>query len=99
VVSDVVRGIRVDASPYGAAIKGLYAPSGELPVAGPQLWGLGNLLLLADRPGEALKAFEKYRSGAGSGEMRGANEGVARGMRAEDGTVGRGDGYIEGLSR
>ncbi|MGN6368096.1 MAG: hypothetical protein ACTHN5_07545 [Phycisphaerae bacterium] len=99
VVSDVVRVIRVDASPFEAGIKGLYAPSGELPLWGPQLMGLGNLLLVADRPGEALKVFEKYKSGAGARELRGANEGVARAMRAEDGTVGRGNGYILGLKR
>ena len=99
VVSDVVRVIRVDASPYEAAIKGLHLPSGELPIGGPQWVGWGNLLLLADRPGEALAVFEKYKAGAGSGEMRGANEGIARAMRAEDGTVGRANGFIQGLGK
>ena len=93
VVSLVVRGIRVDASPYDAAIKGLYLPSGELPVGGPQLVGLGNLLLLADRPGEALTVFEKYKSGAGTGgrcggPMRGWLGPFGRRMRRLGGQMG-----------
>lgn len=62
-----------------------------------ELLGVGNLLLLADRPKEAAALFDRFWRTADYPNLLAAHEAVARGMRAEDGTIGRANGYLRSL--
>lgn len=57
----------------------------------------GNLLLLADQPKDAKKVFEKAYALATDKSLALATEGMARAMRAEDGTVGRANAWVLSL--
>jgi hypothetical protein len=60
----------------------------------------GNLLLLADEPGKALPVFiEACTLARGEKNIRDAIEGVARDMRAQDGSVARANVFITSLQQ
>jgi hypothetical protein len=94
VASDsVLKTIHIDSQPYEANI-------GELRAMRPSYLNrtrLGNLLLLADRPTEARRAFEEALPLAKTEQLPAAVEGIARAIRAEDGTVARANAYILSL--
>ncbi len=58
----------------------------------------GNLLLLMDRPKEAKAAFERAAMLAADKQASTAAEGVARSIKAEDGTIGRANAYVQGVN-
>jgi hypothetical protein len=61
------------------------------------LQGQGNLLLLAGRPKDAAKVFEKAYALASDKNLPAATEAVARAMRAQDSSVGRANTWILSL--
>jgi hypothetical protein len=89
--SSVLDSVRIDGSPYAAAIQ-RYTGTDYA-----SLVSLGNLLLLADRPKEVRAAFEKAYAVAKDKRLAGATEGIARCMRAEDGTTGRANAWVLSL--
>ncbi|HYO09864.1 MAG TPA: hypothetical protein VER17_12910 [Tepidisphaeraceae bacterium] len=90
---NVLNQFKIDPSPYEARIKAYQAA----PTSFVNLIGRGNLLLLAGRPDEAQQAFEAAAKLATPRQLETAIEGVARSMRAQDGTVGRANAYILSL--
>jgi len=92
--SAVLPQIKVDATPYEAAVKDIVDGDYDSQMR------LGNLLLLTDKPKEAKVAFETAlalsmdKQGAAST----AAEGVARSIRAQDGTVGRANAFAMSVS-
>jgi tetratricopeptide (TPR) repeat protein len=85
--------VHVDAQQYDKAIAAC-----ELNADGfVGLIGKGNFLLLADRPKEAHKVFDKAYALSSDKNLAVASEAVARSMRAEDGTVGRANEWILSL--
>jgi hypothetical protein len=81
--------IKVDPKPLATALdqaRDRRGPKGML--------GLGNLLLLADQPDEALHVFKKaYAAGIGDDETA-AIDGIARAMRAQSGSTGKANAYL-----
>jgi len=57
----------------------------------------GNLLLLANQPGEARLVFERAYAEALEIQLPQATENLARCMKAQDGTIGRANGWIISL--
>lgn len=89
----ILSAIRIDPKPYEQALASI-----ELDDSGfATLLAKGNLLLLADRPKEAKKFFDKAYALATDRNLVLATESVARAMRAEDGTVGRANNWILSL--
>ena len=92
--SAVLPQIKVDATPYEAAVKDIVDGDYDSQMR------LGNLLLLTDKPKEAKVAFETAlalsmdKQGAAST----AAEGVARSIRAHDGTVCRANAFAMSVS-
>ena len=84
----VLAGIKIDGTPYDAALQ-QYAGEDY-----GNLVSRGNLLLLADRPKEARAAFEKAYALASDKDLATASESIARRMRAEDGTIGRANAWV-----
>ena len=80
--------IRIDAVVYQAAIQRTSKDDYRSQVA------KGNLLLLAGRTQEAKALFEKMAQHSGYLDC---HENVARAIRAEDGTIGRANGYLLAL--
>jgi tetratricopeptide (TPR) repeat protein len=91
--SSILDRIKVDSTAYDAAIQ-QYAGEDY-----GSLVSRGNLLLLADRPKEARAAFEKAYALASDKDLATATEGIARCMRAEDGTIGRANAWLLSLRR
>lgn len=87
--SSVLDTIKVDGSPYAAAIQQLSEATDYL-----NLLSLGNLLLLSDRPREARVAFEQAYAMATEKKLPEASESIARCIRAEDGTIGRANAWV-----
>jgi len=85
----VLAGIKVDPKPYEEAIKAL-----ELQGDFGSLVQRGNLLLVADRPAEAKEVFEEAYEVAGDGDVANASECLARAMKAQDGGIGRANGFV-----
>jgi tetratricopeptide (TPR) repeat protein len=63
----------------------------------PAMFGRGNLLLLAGRPADARRIFDKAYALASDKNLAAAAESIARTIRAEDGTVGRANAWIMSL--
>lgn len=100
VTSPMMLSFRADsttAEAWNGAIAGLKGPTGGLPASVPDLLAVGNLELLAGRPGRAKAAFLRMQMAAEAENLRLANEAVARAMKAEDGSVGRANGYAVSL--
>ena len=57
----------------------------------------GNLLLLADQPGEARLVFERAYAEAADGQLAVATENLARCMKAQDGAIGRANAWVLAL--
>jgi len=83
--SSLVLDIPIDGSPYGQKIEQMVSDDEQT------LLGKGNLLLLAGRPKEARTVFQSLVDAGGDKNL---NTNVARAIRAEDGTVGRANGYM-----
>jgi tetratricopeptide (TPR) repeat protein len=90
-VSVVLAGIKVDARPYEEAI------GRQTQEEYYSFVGLGNLLLLADKPREARAAFERAYAVAAERDLPAATGNIAKAMKAEDGTIGRANGWILSL--
>lgn len=80
--------VKVDAGPYQETI------DTQLRRDSPYWFGLGNLYLLADQSKKAEAAFQQFMDWAKLPELGPAMEGVARSIRAQDGTVGRANRWI-----
>jgi hypothetical protein len=61
------------------------------------LTGQGNLLLLQDKPRDALQAFERAYRAASKQQLVQATENVARAIRAEDGSIARANAWLLAL--
>jgi hypothetical protein len=85
--SPVLDSIKVDDKPYREALARFPGEDAT------NLMARGNLLLLADRPGEAWPIFERMYSLSGVDIVE-ASESLARCMKAEDGTIGRANAWI-----
>jgi hypothetical protein len=90
---NILTTIKVDGSLWESKIESLQGAS----VSYVSLTGLGNLLLLADRPAEARKAFEHAVDLADSKTITAAVANVARALRAEHGSIGPANAYIVAL--
>jgi len=86
---DILAGIAIDPQPYEAAIEKL-RDRGDY----DSLYGLGNLLLLAGRTKEAEEVFERVYKIAPPKETAYATEGLAKAMKAADGSIGRCNAFI-----
>ncbi len=94
-VSTVMREIKVDVKPYAAAIARYDA--GRYMIQTNErgaLMAQANLLLLADRPGEAKALMLRMREIAVEESRYIAEENVARAIKAEDGTIGRANAWL-----
>ena len=87
--------IKVDGHPYDAALQ--RAAAG--PITYKSLRTQGDLLLMADRPKDARKAFETAADLAPQDSLSNAIQSIARSIRAEDGSVGRANAYILSLRK
>lgn len=88
---NVLETITVPMQPYEKAVLAKLASEDFV-----SLIGRGNLLLLADRPKEALKYFESAQSIAkGPSQTSTAIEAIAREIRAESGAVGPANDYVK----
>lgn len=85
--SAVLDSIKVDAKVYREALAKFPGEDAT------NLLARGNLLLLADHPGEAWAIFERMYS-LGGVDIVEASESLARCMKAEDGTIGRANAWI-----
>ena len=85
----VLASIKVDPKPYEEAIKAL-----EVQGDFGSLVQRGNLLLIADRPAEAKEVFEEAYEVAGDSDVANASECLARAMKAQDGGIGRANGFV-----
>jgi hypothetical protein len=90
-----VLGIAIDATPYKATLRKF-----SLRTAFKDRVNYGNLLLAAGKCGEAEKVYrELYELAATQEELDTAVEGVARSLRAEDGSLGRANAWLAGLQK
>jgi hypothetical protein len=80
--------VKVDPEPYENALK---REQGESFGA---LTATGNLLLLSDKPEEAMRVFEKAYVIASEDQLTTAAESLARAMKAIDGTIGRANAFV-----
>ena len=88
----VLASIKVDAEPFKAAIDAIDA--WEL----KETYEKATLLLLADRAKEARELMQKaYDMATTPGDLNTTTEGVARAMRAEDGSVARANQWLTSL--
>ncbi|MFI5382458.1 MAG: hypothetical protein ACHRHE_24440, partial [Tepidisphaerales bacterium] len=85
--SSVLDSIKIDPKRYDEAIARFAGEDGQA------LMSRGNLLLLADKPKEAKPIFDRMYS-LSSVELVEASEALARQMKAEDGTIGRANGWV-----
>jgi hypothetical protein len=89
---NILKSIKIDASPYEEVLARL--PNST---SFRDLMARGNLLLLADRPSDALASFELAYDLAKHKDLAVATEGIARAIRAQDGSVGRANAYVVSL--
>jgi tetratricopeptide (TPR) repeat protein len=80
--------VKVNPKPYERAIQ---RESGEDFGA---LTATGNLMLLSDKPREAMQVFEKAYAIAPDDRLAYATENLARAMKAVDGTIGRANAFV-----
>jgi hypothetical protein len=95
----MLQSVTVDATPYNDAINKWNAKS---TISGKfyDYFPYGNLLLLADRGQDAQKVFTQlYQLATTQDELNDAAEGIARSMRAEDGTVFRANAWLLSLQK
>jgi hypothetical protein len=85
VVSQIIASIPIDATQYQESID---------QIIGSAQKSKGNLLLLAGRPAEAQKVFEKMLSTVDESDIMACHEDIARAIRAQDGTIGRANAYL-----
>lgn len=90
--ASILAEIHVDAGPYEKRLAQLERHGDYA-----SLYARGNLLLLADRPQEAMKVFREAYSLAPKANLVAATEAMARAMKAEDGRTGRADAWILSL--
>jgi hypothetical protein len=57
----------------------------------------GNLLLMADRPNEAMGIFERAYALAIEWQVTQASESIGRCLRAQDGTIGRANAWVQSI--
>lgn len=85
----ILAGIEIDPKPFAKAIEDRKKGATDF----NSLYSLGNLLLLSGRVTEARDAFEKAYAVAPPTEMNYASEGLAKLIKAEDGSVGRANAW------
>ena len=85
--SGLLATVVVDATAYKAAIDKIKSDNDR------DLLAKGNLLLLMDRPKEAKAVFERIHHSDDASSLS-FHESVARAIRADDGNVGRANGYL-----
>jgi hypothetical protein len=96
--SPTLQKIPVNPGPYQPAIHKFLLPSGDLPLNFQDLLAVGNLYLLADQPADALNAFRHLQKLATPDQLRTANDGLARALRAQDGTPARANAFARTLA-
>lgn len=87
----VMGSIKVDGKKYEEAVEFWTGEDYQSLVA------RGNLLLMADKAKEAKVLFERAYAMAGEKDLGAATENIARQMKAEDGTIGRANGWVLSL--
>jgi hypothetical protein len=88
--SALMQSIKVDAAPYEAALAKMTDDTSTKAITRHVL-----LLLVADKPKDALTAAKQALAIAGEAkELAAANELIARCYKAQDGTIGRANGWI-----
>lgn len=87
--SAVLAAIQVDGAEYAQLLKELGSDE-----AAEALIARGNLLLLADRGAEALAVFQQAYTIAPAKQLAQVSEGIARALRAADGTLGRANAFV-----
>ena len=90
----VLASIKIDPSPW---LAGLKARKAKNPVA--DAMAEGNLMLLADRPEAARKAFITARDLSQGRPRNLAIEGIARSIRAADGATGRANAFMQSAAK
>jgi tetratricopeptide (TPR) repeat protein len=86
----ILAGIQIDPKPFEKAIE---ERKQKAATDFNSLYSIGNLLLLSGRVKEARDAFEKAFAVAPPTELNYAAEGLAKLIKAEDGTVGRANAW------
>ena len=90
----MLSGIKVEAAAY------LTRAWGRLGQSYYDLMGRGDLLLLADRPREAIKYFREVAAMANNQrDFLFDESNVCRAMKAEDGTIGRANAHLLAVVR
>ncbi len=84
----VLSTIKLDPKPFETAINNQFLESFE------SLTARGNLLLLSDKPKEAMDFFERAYSVCNEDRLAPATENIARCLRAQDGSIGRSNAWI-----
>lgn len=87
----VLDSIKVDPKPYHELLATLHEENFQ------GLMARGNLHLMADEVAKAKEIFERMYSVASHGELLDASEALARCLRAEDGTIGRANAWIQSI--
>lgn len=91
--SPILKTVKVEDSPFASAIAAL----ADKPNFGDRV-GYGNLLLVADKPAEAEAVFRELFLGADTNEEYVmASEGLAKALRAKDGTVARSNAFLASI--
>jgi len=87
----VLSTVQVDPGPFEQAIES--NPGGNY----EQLAAKGNLLLLVDKPKDALQIFLQAIDSADERHLGEAFENVARAIRAQSGSIGAANAYLQGI--
>jgi len=89
--SSVLGAIKIDPQEHHDAIAKMYGEDFT------SLLAKGNLLLLSDRPHDAMGVFERAYGVATEAQIQAASEAVARAMKAEDATIGRANAWVQSI--
>jgi hypothetical protein len=84
----ILSSVKIDPAPYEPAIQAITAEDYR------SLTGRGNLLLLAGNTQDAWDVLEQAYTMASDKELAAASESLARCMKAQDGTIGRANGWV-----
>lgn len=89
--ASIMADVPIVAAPFDTAVASLFAEDYN------SLLTRGNLLLLAGKPVEAQRVFERAYSLAYDGQIAQASENIARALKAQDNTIGRANSWVLAL--
>jgi len=90
--NSIMMSIEADPEPYAHALAGRRSTSDWRGMC-----GTANLLLMSARIGEAREVIARVYAQAPASELRYASEAVARGIKAEDGGLGRANEFVRSI--